>query len=145
MSPGEKSRGHMSLETSHSSSSIGGFHESRGCRSQNTSQSTSINCEGCGHRSSLTRQSSFSNRRGFVDRGGSKLQDTSHSSSQNQVTIFDIEGRGEYRYHTIHYTPLTKVNMVDCWFWGDTVGGDVNMEHTSSLITIFFPYSNFQL
>ena len=31
-------------------------------------------------------------------------QETSHSSSRNMGSIFDIDGRGGYRYHASHFT-----------------------------------------
>ena len=75
--------GHRYLETSHSSSSNHGGYESRGNRSQETINSTSINLEGCGRRSILTIHFSSHNNRGYVDIIGSKSQDPSQSGNKS--------------------------------------------------------------
>ena len=87
--------------------------------------------------SSLTRHSSSHNHRGYVDRGGSRSQETIHYSSRNHGTRVYVEERGGYRSHTSHYS---SHNQCECGklfnLLGDTVGSDGNMEHPSSVIKI---------
>ena len=89
-------RGHRSLDTIHSPpincvvyySGDG----SGGYRSQDTSHFSSHNC-GVYH---------SGNQSGDNGRGGYRCQEISHYSYHNRGTIFDVDGRGEYRYHTRH-------------------------------------------
>ena len=124
LSLGEESRTHGSLKTSHCSSRNIGSCEICGHRSQDTRQSTSSNLGGCGRRSSMTLHYSSSNRGGYVDRGGSRSRDTSHSFYSNLLTRVDAEGTGGYRslssYYYLHnqgeYGILFTLS-------GDNVGG----------------------
>ena len=81
VSSGEESHGHRSLDTSHSSSSNHICCEISEHRYQETNQTSSSNHRCCGHRSSMTIHSASINHGGYVDRGGSSSQETSHYSS----------------------------------------------------------------
>ena len=94
VSSGEESHENRCIETIHSSSCNSGGHESHGHRSQDTIRSTSSKYKGHGSRSSITIQSSACNCVGYVDRGGSRSQDTNQSSYTNRVTIVYVEVRG---------------------------------------------------
>ena len=95
VSLGDVRRRHRSLETSHySSRNRGGYHSSDGGRGGSRSQET---------RHTLSKNVGFYNFR--VDcRGGTRSQETRHSLSPNCGEIFDVEGRGEYRSQTSHYS-----------------------------------------
>ena len=95
--------GHMSLDTSHSSSNNHGGRGSCRHMSQESIQSTSSNRGFCGFRSILKSHSSSRKCRGYVDRSGSRSQDTSPYSSCYQGGIVDVEGGGLYRSQTSHY------------------------------------------
>ena len=132
MSLGEESRGHRSLETTHSSSTNRGVRESRGHMFQETSHYTSIKCRSHGRRSILTSHSSTRNYGGYVDRSGSRSKDTSHYYSSNQETRVDVEGRGGYRSHTNHYFSHKQDESGRLLtFSRDTVGGDGRFRYRS--------------
>ena len=73
----------------------------------------------------MTRHSASINFGGYVDRGGSRSQDTRHYSYINQGKQVDVEERGGYRSPTRNYY---SPNQVECGrlltFSGDTVGDD---------------------
>ena len=134
---GDESRGHRCLETIHYSSINHRGRENSGHRYQETIHSTSSNCGGCGHRSILTSPYSYRNCRGYVDIGVYRSQETIHYSSLNRGIRVSFEGRGEYRSETIHYYSHNQCK----WgrfltFSGENVGGDENMKHPSSVITM---------
>ena len=79
-----------------------------------TSLSTSLNCGG------------------YIDTGGSRSQDTIHSSSCNLGTIVHGEGRGRYRFPTSHYFPSKQGERDKLLiFTGDNVGGDGRVGYRS--------------
>ena len=92
---------HSSLDTSHYSSNNCGGCERSVHRYQETSHSTSSNFRSSGFRSIITSHSASSNHILYVDRDGSRSQDTSHSSYHNQTTIVGVKWRGGYRSPTI--------------------------------------------
>ena len=111
VSSGEESFVHRSLETIHTSSSNSG---------------------GPGRRSIMIRKSDFSNCGGYVDIGGSRSQDTSHSSSLDRGTRVHVEGRGGYRSPTRHhYPPNQGERVVLLNISGDNVDGHGRVRYRS--------------
>ena len=81
VSSGEEISVNRSIDTSQSSSSNHGCHESNGHISLETIHSASINILCCGRRSSMTSHYVFHNNGGHVDKGASRSQDNINYSS----------------------------------------------------------------
>ena len=125
VSSGEESRGHRSLEISHSFSSNLGCRESLGHRYLEISHTYSSYRRGRGRRSSMIIHSASRNCREYVEIGGSVSQETINSSSFNRETLVHVEGRCGYRSPTRYYSPHNQVQHgILLIFPGDTVGGD---------------------
>ena len=135
VSLGEKSHGHRSFETIHSSSSNFGYYKRRWCSYLETRHTSSSNLKGSGRISSMTSHSSYRNRRVYVYIVESRSQYTIHYSSFNQGKIVNVEWRCRYRHPNSHYSPPNQGGHgIFLTFSGDTVGVDVRVGYRSKNI-----------
>ena len=114
MSLVEESRGYWYIDTSQSYSIYCGGCESREHVYLDNRHSTSSNWGGSGFRSSLTSHSSSRNIRGYVDRSGSRSQETIHYSSKNLGKELILKGEVDIGLSPATIPPITNLKVVDC-------------------------------